>query len=116
MPEDEVRKAQVNKETVAAVFFDVEKAYDMLWREGLLIKLHQMGLGRTEEYIIRKLPKSVRDVERCATEWGFKFSVEKTKFMVFTNKVRERTNFKLHGKNLERGRVFSVWACILIQD
>jgi len=33
--EDDIRKAQVNKETVAAVFFDVEKAYDMLWREGL---------------------------------------------------------------------------------
>lgn len=32
--EDDIRKAQVNKETVAAVFFDVEKVYDMLWREG----------------------------------------------------------------------------------
>ena len=38
--EDEIRKSQVNKEAVAAVFFDVEKAYDMLWREGLMIKLH----------------------------------------------------------------------------
>lgn len=43
--EDEIRKAQVNKETVVAVFFDVEKAYDMLWKEGLLIKLHLMGIG-----------------------------------------------------------------------
>lgn len=42
--EDEVRKAPVNKETVAAVFFDVEKACGMLWREALLIKLHQMGI------------------------------------------------------------------------
>lgn len=42
--EDEVRKAQVNNETVAAVIFDVEKAYDMSWREELLIKLHQMGI------------------------------------------------------------------------
>jgi len=42
--EDDIRKAQVNKETVAAVFFDVEKAYDMLWREGLLIKMHRMGI------------------------------------------------------------------------
>ena len=25
-------------------FFDVEKAYNMLWREGLLIKLYQMGI------------------------------------------------------------------------
>ncbi len=43
--EDDIRKAQVNKGTVGAVFFDVEKAYDMMWREGLLIKLHLMGVG-----------------------------------------------------------------------
>lgn len=42
--EDEVRKAQINKQIVAAVFFDVEKAYDLLWIEGLLIKLHQLGV------------------------------------------------------------------------
>jgi hypothetical protein len=29
---------------VVAVFFDVEKAYDMMWKEGLLIKLDIMGL------------------------------------------------------------------------
>ena len=33
--ESEVRKDQVNKETVVAVFFDVEKAYDMMWKERL---------------------------------------------------------------------------------
>lgn len=43
--EHEIRKAQVNKETVVAVFLDVEKAYDMLWVEGLLIKLHLLGVG-----------------------------------------------------------------------
>ena len=41
----EVRKAQENKETVIAVFFDIEKAYDMMWKEGLMIKLHMMGVG-----------------------------------------------------------------------
>ncbi len=43
--EDEIRKAQVKKETVVAVFLDVEKAYDMLWVEGLLIKMHMLGIG-----------------------------------------------------------------------
>lgn len=43
--EDDIRKAQVNKEVVVAVFFDLKKAYDMLWREGLLIKLHEAGIG-----------------------------------------------------------------------
>lgn len=35
--EDEVRKVQVNTETVVAVFISVEKANDMLWKEGLQI-------------------------------------------------------------------------------
>ena len=37
--ENEIRKAQANKESVVVVFFDIEKAYDMMWKEGLLIKL-----------------------------------------------------------------------------
>jgi hypothetical protein len=42
----------VNKETVVAVCFDVEKAYDMMWKEGLLIKLGFMGVvGRTYNWI-----------------------------------------------------------------
>ena len=50
--EDAVRKAQVNKETVVAVFFDIEKAYDMMWTEGLLIKLNKMGVrGRIYQWI-----------------------------------------------------------------
>jgi hypothetical protein len=50
--ESEVRKDQVNKENVVAAFFDVEKAYDMMWKEGLLIKRDIMGEGgRTYNWI-----------------------------------------------------------------
>lgn len=50
--ETEIRKAQVNKESIMAVFFDVEKAYDMVWKEGLMIKLDKMGIGgRTFNWI-----------------------------------------------------------------
>jgi hypothetical protein len=38
----EVLTAKVNKESVLAVFLDIEKAYDMMWKEGLLIKLRKM--------------------------------------------------------------------------
>lgn len=31
--ENEIHKAQVNKESVLATFFDIEKAYDMMWKE-----------------------------------------------------------------------------------
>lgn len=43
--ENEIRKAQVSKEAVLVILFDTEKAYDMLWKEGLLIKLNKMGIG-----------------------------------------------------------------------
>lgn len=43
--EAEIKKALSNKESVIAVFLDIEKAYDMLWREGLMIKLEEMGVG-----------------------------------------------------------------------
>ncbi len=45
--ESEIRKAQINKEVVIGEFVDVGKAYDMIWKEGLLIKMENMGiLGR----------------------------------------------------------------------
>ena len=40
--ESEIRKTQTDKEIVVAVFFDIEKVYDM--KEGLLIKLDKLGL------------------------------------------------------------------------
>lgn len=43
--EADIRRAQLYKEVVVAVFFDIEKAYDMLWREGLLLKLSVLGIG-----------------------------------------------------------------------
>lgn len=50
--ETDVRKAQANKETVIAVFLDVEKAYDMVWKEGLMIRLSELGIsGRTFNWI-----------------------------------------------------------------
>ncbi len=50
--ENEIRKAQANKESVITVFFDIEKAYDMMWKEGLLIKLHLMDVsGRVFNWI-----------------------------------------------------------------
>lgn len=42
--ESEMRTTQVNKEVVVAVFFDAEKAYDLMWKEGLLIKLKKLGV------------------------------------------------------------------------
>ena len=43
--ETDIRKALAMKEVLVAVFFDIEKAYDMLWKEGLMIQLKKLGVG-----------------------------------------------------------------------
>lgn len=40
----DVKKALVNKESIICVFLVIEKAYDSLWKEGILIKLHVAGI------------------------------------------------------------------------
>lgn len=52
--ENEIRKAQVKKEVVVGEFFNIEKAYDMLWKEGLLLKLDRMGIkGKMYNWILK---------------------------------------------------------------
>uniref|UniRef100_A0A3Q2PCB4 Reverse transcriptase domain-containing protein n=1 Tax=Fundulus heteroclitus TaxID=8078 RepID=A0A3Q2PCB4_FUNHE len=186
--EDDIRKAQINKETVVAVFFDVEKAYDMLWREGLMIKLHQIGIGgnmfnwlwdflrdrtiqvkighhvsqsskiengtpqgsvvsptlfsvmindifkdlsisfgrslfaddgalwkrgRNIEHLILKLQEGIDKVGKFGIEWGFKFSIEKTKVMFFTNKkIGVNKKLYFYGKELERVDCFRFFGVV----
>lgn len=48
----DIKKMLANKEGVVAVFLDVEKAYDMLWKGGLLLKLYAAGVrGRLFNWI-----------------------------------------------------------------
>jgi len=59
---NEIEKTLVMKEVMAAVFLDIEKAYDTMWREGLLIKLGKLGInGKMYNYILDFLsPRSIR--------------------------------------------------------
>lgn len=43
--ESEVHEAFANKQHLLATFFDIEKAYDMVWRFGVLISLDQWGIN-----------------------------------------------------------------------
>ena len=50
--ESSINKAQTNKESTLVIFVDIEKAYDMLWRKGVIIKLQAMGIyGRITQWI-----------------------------------------------------------------
>lgn len=181
--ENEIRKAFIMKEYMLAVFFDIEKAYDTLWREGLLIKLNKIGIGgkfynwvldflfertfqvkigeelsaafnitngtpqgsaispilfnimindvfdkvnkvgiglalyaddgalwkrgRNIRNVNKGIQESIKKVEEWSLEWGLKFSVLKTKYMIFTkNKKIVHTDLKLYEQILERVPVF----------
>ena len=43
--QDAITKAKANKNKLLAVFVDFEKAYDMVWRTGILIKLREYGIS-----------------------------------------------------------------------
>lgn len=155
------------KEFLVAVFFDIEKAYDTLWREGLLIKLDKIGVGgrmynwildflfkrtfqvrigeemstlhdilngtpqgsvispilfniminyiyervkpsmgkalyaddgavwkrgRNLRNVVKGIQESINEVERWSVEWGLKFSVLKTQYMVFYKEKESGTD------------------------
>ncbi len=176
--ENDVKKALIMKEFLVAVFFDIEKAYDTLWREGLLVKLNKIGIGgrmynwildvlfersfqvrvgeemsasydilngtpqgsvispilfnlmindifervkpsigkalyaddgavwkrgRNLGNVVKGIQESINEDERWSVEWGLKFSVPKTQYMVFTKKKKmEQMTLKLYDQSLER--------------
>lgn len=51
--DQDIRKAVINKESVLSVFLDIEKAYDSMWKDGLLIKLHDAGIRGRMFYWIK---------------------------------------------------------------
>ena len=63
--------------------------------------------GRNVRRVVNKIQDGIRRVEEWGMKWGFKFSVEKNKFMLFTKKrLREDSEVKLYGSNLERVESF----------
>ena len=50
---NEMEKTFKMKELMNIVFFDIEKAYDSMWKEGLLIKMNKMGIrGRFYNWVL----------------------------------------------------------------
>ena len=74
--ESEIRKAQASKEVVIAVFFDIEKAYDVLWKKGLLIKMNKLGItGSMYNWVLTFLFDRKIEV-RVGTNYSKQYSVE----------------------------------------
>ena len=50
--ETSIREANIQRQHLIAVFFDLEKAYETTWRYGIMKDLHNMGLrGRLPNFI-----------------------------------------------------------------
>ena len=50
--ESSINKSYSNKESTLTIFLDIEKAYDMIWRKIIIIKLQKMGIyGRITHWI-----------------------------------------------------------------
>ncbi len=62
--------------------------------------------GRNVEYIINKMQTALINVEKWCYKWGFTFSVDKTKYIFFTNKrISIDLKLKLYNKELEQVKV-----------
>ncbi len=62
--------------------------------------------GRNVEYIVNKMQTVLISVEKWSYKCGLKFSVDKTKYIFFTNKRRRiDLKLKLYNKELEQVKV-----------
>ena len=53
--ENFIREAFIRKQHLMAVFFDLEKAYDTMWKYGILRDLYNLGLRGRLPMFIKKL-------------------------------------------------------------
>lgn len=62
------------------VFSSIEKGigFSLFADDGVIWK-H----GRNVDFIVRKMQAAITEVEKWSYQWGFRFSVEKTKTVIF---------------------------------
>jgi len=59
--------------------------------------------GRNISYNMDKIQEAIEVVEKWSLEWGFKFSVSKTCYKIFTRKkIKENKMLQLYGSSLEK--------------
>lgn len=72
--ESSINTGRANKESTLAVFLDLEKAYDMVWRKGVIVKMQVMGLcGRIIKWIDDFLTNRYIRVKVNGILSGFKY-------------------------------------------
>ena len=74
--DQDIRKAIINKESVIGVFLDIEKAYDSMWKDGVLIKLHDAGIRGRMFYWIKDFLNNRSIQVRVGGELSMAASIE----------------------------------------
>lgn len=92
------------------VFLDIEKGIgcSLFADDGVIWKR-----GRNVDFVVRKMQTAIEVVEKWSYKWGFRFSVEKTKTVIFSKqKYNKELILKLYGQDIERVSCFKflgVW-------
>ena len=64
--------------------------------------------GRNVSFIVLRLQRAITREEEWSYKWGFKFSVEKTKIMLFTRKkIVSEVKLKIYNQELERVKQYT---------
>ncbi len=62
--------------------------------------------GRNINHITGKIQEAIEEVETWSCAWGVRFSVDKTKTIMFTRKRAIDTEIKMYGQTIEQVKVF----------
>ncbi len=55
------------------------------------------------KHVTKSIQSAILNIERWSYEWGFKMSIEKSCYMLFTRKKRtDKVQLKLYGQSMER--------------
>src|SRR5207244_1847073 len=108
--QDRILKYNKNKGYTLGVFLDFEKAYDMLWRSGLLNKISLFAddsaiytSGRDINTLGKIMQKSLDSIQNWCNKSGFKLSTNKSAEIIFTqkNNTKLKQPLKYNGKLLK---------------
>ncbi len=65
--------------------------------------------GRNIYFNMDKIQEAIEVVGKWSLEWGFRFSISKTCYQIFTRKkIKENKMLKLHGSSLEKCQHLSI--------
>ena len=76
---NEIEKTINMKEVMVIVFFDIEKAYDSMWREGLLIKMNKLKVGGSLYNWVMDFPSNGTFQVKVGSEISGSFSIKNGK-------------------------------------